>query len=342
MRARQGWAARLGAMLPGRRARRGGGAAAGAGAGNRYGAAIDASLALDQEIGRKLDEAVGRTEASALAIMQQVRALCDGSAALTERLQQANADAGAFEDDVAHNVAALAHMERFLECLPARLQHDLDCISAIAGEVKSLSGLAENVEAISMQSHLLSINAAIEASRAGSAGVAFKVVADEVRVLAANSNAAAKRIGGSLGRIRATLTEGLEGNAARSADDLSDIAQATQAVTRMQASYGRCSGSYRAGLADMLEHGGALAAGSSDVLGQLQYQDVVRQCVERLQHAIARRNDALGQEFSGAAAPQPELLARLIGDIAADYLATETLHGGDAAAHDTGPAIELF
>jgi methyl-accepting chemotaxis protein len=339
MDARQGLAARLLRVLPGRER---GTAAAPAANDAGYADAIEASLALDREIGRKLDEAVGRTEASALAIMQQVRALCDGSAALTAHLQDALRDAGLFQDDIDANVAALAQMARFLECLPARLKHDLECISSIADEIKGLSGLAESVQAISMQSHLLSINAAIEASRAGSAGTAFKVVAEEVRALAANSNGAATRIGGSLQRIRDMLREGLEHNAAESAGDLAHITQTAQAIAQLQGSFDRVSGSYHAGLAEMLEHGEALAAGSADVLGQLQYQDVVRQCVERLQAAIAQRNAAFEVEFLGHAAPQPALLAGLIGDILADYLATEQLHGGSPDAAGSGPAIELF
>lgn len=307
-----------------------------------YEAAIEASLDLDREIGRKLDEAVARTETSALAIMQQVRALSDRSTELAARLQQATSDAAAFEEDIAANAAALAQLARFLECLPARLQRDLACISAIAGEIKGLSGLAENVQAISMQSHLVSINAAIEASRAGSAGHAFKVVASEVRALAANSHTAATHIGGSLERIRSMLKEGLENSTAESAEDMVHINRVSQAVARLQTSFDRACGSYRERLGEMHDHGEALAAGTVEVLGQLQYQDVVRQCVERLQAAIAQRNAALGQEFIGNPVPQPDVLARLVADITAEYLATERLHGDGMTAENSAPAIELF
>jgi len=307
-----------------------------------YGMAVQASLDLDREIGRKLDEAVARTETSALAIMQQVRDLSDRSTELAARLRQATSDAAEFETDIAANAAALAQLARFLECLPARLQRDLACISDIAGEIKGLSGLAENVQAISMQSHLLSINAAIEASRAGSAGHAFKVVASEVRALAANSHTAASHIGGSLARIRSMLKEGLENSTAESADDMVHINHVSQAVARLQTSFDRASGSYRDRLAEMHDHGEALAAGTVDVLGQLQYQDVVRQCVERLQDAIARRNAAFGQEFIGNPVPRPEVLAGMVADITAAYLATERLHGDGMTPENSAPAIELF
>ncbi|RYE74885.1 MAG: hypothetical protein EOO80_16315 [Oxalobacteraceae bacterium] len=91
-------------------------------------------------------------------------------------------------------------------------------------------------------------------------------------------------------------------------------------------------------------HGARRSAGGRHRrgLGQLQYQDVVRQCVERLQAAIAQRNAALGQECIGNPVPQPDVLARLVADITADYLATERLHGDGMTAENSAPAIELF
>ena len=307
-----------------------------------YRDAFEASIRLDDEVGHKLDEAVARTEDAALAIMQQVRMLCDRSQELAGRLQSATGDAAGFEDEIADNVGALARMTEFLECLPERLQRDLDSISQIATEISSLSGLAETVQTISMQSHLLSINAAIEASRAGPAGQAFKVVADEVRALAANSHAAATRIGGSLGRINGILKQGLEQSAAQSAGDLCQITEATQAVTRLRASFDRVNGSYHARFIEMQELGDALSFGSSEVLGQLQYQDVVRQCVERLRAAVAQRNLVLGGAFGSAAGvPEPAVLAGLLGDVVEEYLAGEALHGG-TPDQGGGLAIELF
>lgn len=307
-----------------------------------YAEAVKVSIRLDDEIGRKLEEAVSRTEASALAIMQQVRALCDYSAELSTRLQAADTDAVAFEQEVGTNVAALAQMTIFLQDLPGRLQRDLDNISLIAAEVKGLSDLAESVQTISMQSHLLSINAAIEASRAGASGHAFKVVAEEVRMLASNSHTAATRISTSLKRVNSVLKDGLEHNAARSANDLGQIAQTEQAVAQLRSSLKRVTGNYQARFADMHGLGNALSSGASEVLGQLQYQDVVRQCVERLREAVERRNVVLENGFSTSQGYSSEMLAAMLGDIVEEYLAAELLHGGSASAEDSGPAIELF
>jgi methyl-accepting chemotaxis protein len=302
--------------------------------------AVAASLRLDREVGLKLGEAVDRTEASALAIMEQVRDLCDRSAMLAGRLHDASAQADAFEADVQAHTGDLVSMAEFLARLPQRFDADRASIRRIADEIRGLADLAESVQGISMQSHMLSINAAIEASRAGPSGASFKVVAEEMRTLAANSHGAAARIGKSLTTIRGILSEDLERSAERSADDLAHIAETAHAVTRLQDSFERVRGTYQAGFVDMLSHGQALSAGTAEVLGQLQYQDVVRQCVERLRLAMEQRNTVLQRELGGSE-PAPGQAAALIGDVVEEYLVSEARHGLNVAERET-PAIELF
>jgi methyl-accepting chemotaxis protein len=67
-------------------------------------------------------------------------------------------------------------------------------MSKIVGAFKDIHRSLDRVDAIAMQTNLLSLNASIEAARAGAAGRGFAVVAGEVRSLAQSAADLAKSI----------------------------------------------------------------------------------------------------------------------------------------------------
>jgi methyl-accepting chemotaxis protein len=88
----------------------------------------------------------------------------------------------------------------------ARLR--LDTVSAARAMLEALDALntlAREVQTISRATHLLALNASVEATRAGERGGGFAVVAQEVRQLAAQSRQAGIRIARQVGQMQAPL-----------------------------------------------------------------------------------------------------------------------------------------
>lgn len=302
--------------------------------------AIVASMRLDDEIGVRLNGAVDQTESSTLAIMSDARALCDRSSALLQKMRAAQEANEHVRSDMTETVETLVQMTEFLQCLPDRMRHDMESIAKIGEQIHSLADLAQSVQALSTQSHLLSINAAIEASRSGEQGKAFKVIASEVRSLAANSHSAAARIRGTLSEIQTTVRDELGSNTAQSVADLERIAATADAVLRLRDHFGHLRQAGEQQYADMISHGEELAMTTANMLGHLQIQDVVRQCVDRIQHAIGRRNAALAnmvRESANDAGPLD--VAEVIDQVVADYLEQEEFH---RVIEPDQPALELF
>ncbi|WP_293998182.1 methyl-accepting chemotaxis protein [Sphaerotilus sp.] len=88
----------------------------------------------------------------------------------------------------------------------ARLRTDtLTAAGAMAQALDALNTLAREVQTISRATHLLALNASVEATRAGERGGGFAVVAQEVRQLAAQSRQAGTQIARQIGQMQASL-----------------------------------------------------------------------------------------------------------------------------------------
>lgn len=173
--------------------------------------AADFSAIAEQVAGSAHEVATAVTRISEGADSQS-RALNETSSTVVELRSGANEiEAQAVQNrDLSHSIhreagqsqesirRALALLLRLREVVHTSTEE----IQGLQSATDQITGFVRRIESIAEQTHLLSLNAAIEAAHAGHEGRGFGVVAEEVRKLAAEADSAAQEVEEVVTRLR--------------------------------------------------------------------------------------------------------------------------------------------
>ena len=162
-------------------------------------------LAATQDISNSTS-GTAATVAETLATVEVVRkAARDSSAA------RRVADAAKHTSEVSQTGSASAvESQEAMRAVQAQMNAIGERLVKLGDQVEQISEITIGVEYVSDQSKLLAINASIEAAKAGTYGVGFQVVADEIKTLAARSKLATDKVQKILMDIQRAMNEVLD------------------------------------------------------------------------------------------------------------------------------------
>ena len=302
------------------------------------------------------------SEQAVLSMMERMQRVHGNVLQLHERILQAVGHSRALSED------SLSDVDRHTQAVHALTEHQKAAesahlenrhrVRAVARQVRQLMPLAELISNISRQTHLLSLNASIEAARAGQEGAGFKVVAAEVRNLSAQTSDAAEQI--TRGIVQAAEQIDREMAAAettRTGDTTQQLGEIARQIELMSRTLSdavpyltELSGTMDSGIQHMTRD-------VIDTLGDMQFQDINRQMLEQVNNALSSLSEHFAQLYQlidGQAPPPPVQLEELVTRWTENYVMQSqwTTHQQAPTPHKNptesvrnnsmGPPIELF
>jgi methyl-accepting chemotaxis protein len=250
-------------------------------------------------------------------------------------------------------------LEMFVQKLEQDVSENLGRVQRLQ-EVKALEPLIDVIATIARQINLLSINAAVEAVRAGHSGNGFGVVAAEIRQLSNQTAATVKDISRKIRVATEGVDKELEAATSRARRNtaVGNMQKVLADIYDMQKRFNEAADKN-----DIERVFGSLGQGHralvelmTQALGEMQFHDVMRQRVDQVQVAIHELNEHLQglaslMERADGAPRDRERLRDLLAAQADRYVMHSqvsthqtTLGAGEGAATDAhaAPRIELF
>jgi methyl-accepting chemotaxis protein WspA len=160
---------------------------------------------------RQLEATVSEQAASTSQVVATARQISETSHHLTATMQEVRGMAEDTRFLVETGQTSLVKMETTMEELVKGTQTISSRLAVLREKADKITGVVRTITKIAEQTNLLSLNAAIEAEKAGEAGPGFAVVASEIRRLADQTSLSALDIERMVSEMHHAVNAGVSG-----------------------------------------------------------------------------------------------------------------------------------
>jgi len=307
---------------------------------------INTRQSLDEAVCVSLEKVLQDTENSTSDIIQKVRFLDSSASEIVNYLNSANEHSQRMQEGDERIGVIIQEVGGFIKGLPQQMREEHSHIKELIKNIGSFIEKLEVVNKIGFETKILSLNASIEAARAGSQFRGFSVIAQEIRHLADKSSEATSLIQKDVNQLHCLMNEEFSQKYEQQLS--SNEAQANcmgGAITELTNNYQEMKQFYKTVIPEVTQSNIHLAEQIVDTLGCMQFQDIVRQKIERMCISIGHANAELDQFKAGLEDPGKDNAASFatLLTIVAEYIEQEGCHSDYSHDQDSPAAmIELF
>ncbi|MBO5373272.1 MAG: hypothetical protein J6A75_11240 [Lachnospiraceae bacterium] len=176
------------------------------------------------------------------AIAQSANEVTKSCNDVQERIQESsvsivklNEEVNSFETTLTENRANMEDMGKQLALVSTAVSEANEVFQEMEKKMSEVADIAGQLSNISFNTTILSLNASIEAARAGTAGAGFDVVATEMRELSNNSNMFSEQVS----EVVKVLLSQVEKTAAQFSDSTKALVQSENTMHELQESFTR-------------------------------------------------------------------------------------------------------
>ncbi|HHD11101.1 MAG TPA: hypothetical protein ENK42_01545 [Deltaproteobacteria bacterium] len=304
-----------------------------------------------------LGEVISNTETEILKVVEKMTEIHNESKSQMERIKastEKSTELIVTMQKMKQSEELIKTLTDISEAQTSLLEDNLNRIQQLSEEIKELSPLADVITEIADQTNLLALNATIEAARAGEQGRGFAVVADEVRKLSAKTNDASKSIASRIAKVTKRVEKEIE-NAFHILEEnrgSTEFGKLFESLKEIGEKFEHTSGILEEVIHGIDSANRMIVDSVSSVLGEIQFQDVLRQRIEHVIYAMELLSNLsiniLKHLRDGDEYPQ-ESLRQYMDEIKEKYvmyeqrLTHDKVIGTPISPHDNvAPKIELF